>query len=180
MNSSTRNIIQACLRQERSAQQKLFAEYNQALFKTASIHLNDAQLAQEVTQQTWIDIFKGLSSYDENKSQLITWMRTILIRKIWTLKQHKSITVDLDYAYNKITHDSFIMDKMSCEELLNEMDTIPEGSRIVFKMYVLDGYSHSEIGQMLDISESTSRVHLTKARKIMKERYAAINQITRT
>jgi len=177
LNKNPKNIIQACLRQERVAQQKLFSMYNMNLYTSACTYLHNKELAKEVTHETWIDIFKGLDKYDETKSQLMTWMKTILIRKIWKLNSKKSSTVELNHAQFIESRTEMIIDKMSCDELLGEMEKIPNSSRMVFKMYVLEGYKHSEIAQFLDITESTSRVHLTKARKIMKERYASINQI---
>jgi len=176
LNQNPTDIIKACLRQERAAQQKLFTMYNMNLYISACTYLHNEELAKEVTHETWIDIFKGLDRYDDQKSKLITWMKTIMIRKIWKLKAQKNNIVDLDSAQHMPTHDDIVIDKMSCDELLSEMDKIPKNSRMVFKMYVLEGYKHKEIAQLLDITESTSRVHLTKARKIMKERYASINQ----
>jgi len=177
LNQNPKNIIQACLRQERVAQQKLFSMYNSKLYVSACTYLHNVELAKEVTHETWIDIFRGLDKYDDKKSQLLTWMKTILIRKIWKLNSKKSKIVDLDFAHNLKSPHNLIIERMSCDELLKEMDKIPSSSRIVFKMYILEGYKHKEIAEILDITESTSRVHLTKARRIMKERYASINQI---
>jgi len=171
------NIIQACLRNERAAQQQLFNIFNLKLYKSACAYLNNPEIAKEVVQETWIDIFKGLKNYDQSKSKLTTWMHTILIRKIWKTTSQNSRTINIENALHYHSYNDHAIEKMSCEEILNEMNKIPEGSRIVFKMYVLEGFKHKEIATMLNISESTSRAHLTKARKIMKKRYQVINQI---
>lgn len=177
MSQNSEHIIQACLAQDRAAQQQLFSNYNKTLFVSACTYLNDEELAKEITQQTWIDIFKGLQNYNADKSQLITWMKTIMIRKIWKLNANKKALVDLESVMYMETQQELVIAKMSCDEILNELERIPKISRMVFKMYVLDGYKHKEIADFLDITESTSRVHLTKARRIMQARYVAINQI---
>ena len=132
--------------------------------------------AKGLVQETWIDIFKGLSGYDASKAQLITWMKTILIRKAWMANSQRKMTTEIDHSIPSYNHQSQIFDRMSCEEILDEMDKIPAASRMVFKLFVLEEYKHSEIAQMLSISESTSRVHLTKARNILRLRYAQLNK----
>jgi len=178
VNTDNAHIIAACKKQDRVAQQKLFSLYNQALYKSAYMQLSDDHSAKEVTQQTWIDIFRGLDKYDSSKSQIITWMKTILIRKIWKHYKDRFEVVDIDQARTEEQRGDKIISKISCDELLKEMDRIPEISRMVFKLYVLEGYKHNDIAQVLGITESTSRVHLSKARKVMKQRYLTINKIT--
>jgi len=173
----SKHIIQACLHNDRVAQQQLFNDYNVSLLKSACIYLNDEELAKEVLQETWIDIFKGLSNYDSSKGQLITWMRAILIRKVWKANAKREPMVNVESIANSQFQEERVIAKMSCDEILKEMECIPEVSRMVFKMFVLEGCRHAEIAKFLNITESTSRVHLTRARKIMKKRYSVINQI---
>lgn len=178
MKQNPKDIILACLRKERAAQHALFNLYNHVLFVSACVHLNDEQEAKEVVQETWIAVFKGLHSYDSSKSQITTWMKTILLRKIWKMKASERATVDLSTLTSLPAASSEVIDILSCEEILSEMEMIPTASRMVFKMYVLEGYKHDEIASMLHINESTSRAHLTKARRIMRQRYDIINRVT--
>jgi len=103
-------------------------------------------------------------------------MKTILIRKIWKSNKQKKQVVELDQDMSKYNHQTQIIEQLTCQEILNEMDKIPPTSRLVFKLFVLEEYKHSEIANMLDITESTSRVHLTKARNIMRNRHSIINK----
>ena len=176
MTQELRHIIQSVLAGKRAAQKELFLRYNSTLYKSACTYLNDKEKAKGLVQETWIDIFKGLKGYDENKSQLTTWMKTILIRKTWRANTNKNQMMELQHTHKIYNHQVQIIDKMSCEEILNEMDKIPTASRMVFKLYVLEEYKHSEIAELLNISTSTSRVHLTKARDILRQRYTELNQ----
>ena len=176
MNPRDKDIINACLSGDRKAQRELFSLYNNTLYKSACTYLNDKDQAKGIVQETWVDVFKGLKGYDDSKSQLTTWMKTILIRKVWRANTQKIKTLELDYTQGTYDHQAQILDKMSCEEILNELDKIPAASRMVFKLFVLEQYKHSEIAKMLDISVSTSRVHLTKARDILRARYLQLNQ----
>lgn len=177
MRLTNENIIQECLQGNRRAQKELFHRYNAILYTSACTFVNNSDHAKGIVQETWIDIFKGLSHYDKTKSQLITWMKTILIRKAWHANKNNNKIVELKVNHKIKNHQQQIIDKMSCQEILNELDKIPAASRMVFKLYVLEEYKHSEIAKLLNISVSTSRVHLTKARAILKNRFIELNII---
>jgi len=102
-------------------QKKLFEHYNRNLFISACTFLNDEEQAKEIVQETWIDIFKGLDGYDVNKSKLITWMKTILIRKIWKSNKQKKKVVELDQDMSKYNHQTQIIEQLTCQEILNEI-----------------------------------------------------------
>lgn len=177
MSIDLNHIIQECLQGNRVAQKELFQFFNGELYKSACTYLNNEEHAKGIVQETWIDIFKGLAGYDKNKSQLLTWMKTILIRKVWKANKAKRKTIELEQNHSTYNHQSQIIDQLTCQEILDEMDKIPAASRMVFKLFVLEEYTHSEISKILEISESTSRVHLTKARNILRNRHTIINKV---
>lgn len=177
MKIAHQHIIKACLRGDRKAQKELFQLYNGKLYQSACTFLNNTEQAKGLVQETWIDIFKGLEKYDETKSQLLTWMKTILIRKAWRINSQQNRNVELHPSHSTYNHQVQIIDKLTCEEILNELDKVPAASRMVFKLFVLEGFNHNEIGEILGISASTSRVHLTKARNILRQRHSIINKV---
>lgn len=140
--------------------------------------MNNGEDAKEVLQRSWIEIFKSLKNYKEQDA-LEGWMKTIVIRQAWKEQKMKSKVVDINSIHLNRADDSEVrlMDNLSCQEILKEMEAIPTGSRMVFKMFVIDELSHQEIAEKLSIKESTSRAHLTQARKIMKERFYSINKM---
>ncbi len=132
--------------------------------------------AEEVVQNAWVSIFKSLSNY-QHRDKFEGWMKVIVIRQAWKARaQQKKVEVLSDYE-NELSYDieKTLIDKMTCLEILSTLEKVPFGSREVFKMYVLEGYKHVEIAKILEISESTSRVHLSKARKILKELFLSLN-----
>ena len=152
--------------------------YNKSLLSLAYRISHDTEISKESTQETWIEVFHNLNKYKENKGAFSSWVNTILVRRTWHIMNKKIKNQELS---DQVIHPpcaSDIVDKLSCEELLQEMECIPTASRVVFKLYVIEGYKHKEISELLNISASASRSHLTKARKIMKHRYAIINKIT--
>jgi RNA polymerase sigma-70 factor (ECF subfamily) len=105
------------------------------------------------------------------------WMKVIVIRLAWKARAEQKRVESLSDFENKLSYDieSKLFDRMTCMEVLKTLEVVPFGSREVFKMYVLEGYRHAEIAKILEISESTSRVHLSKARKLLKNIFVNVN-----
>ena len=178
MTKELKHIIQGCLELDRVSQKALFELYNKGLLSLAYRLTQDKELAKESTQECWIEVFKSINRYDKNKGELRPWLNTILIRKTWKVIRKQPDNSSLNLNITTPSHSNNIIEKFTCEEILQEIKHIPPGSRMVFKLFVLEEYTHEEIGKLLNISESASRSHLTKARKIMKERYRIINKTT--
>jgi len=162
----------------RKAQKALFDRYNGRLYAVAYQYSNIAENAKELVQESWIEIFRSLQNYSD-QGKLYGWMKTILIRLAWKkIKQVKpDVEITFDLAHT-VDGQQQLMEHMTCMEILDLLEYIPTQSRIVFKLFVLDEYRHKEIATQLGITESTSRAHLTKARKILKEKYFALNKIS--
>lgn len=178
MSHNIQHLIKACLRGERQAQMQFFKLHNGFLFSICMKYMKDRNDAEEALQDAWIDIFKSLKNYkDDGKIQ--GWLKTITLRTCWKAIRKRSKVQELDAAQHMAgsSLNDQIMNKMTCEELLSLLDLIPTASRQVFKMYVLDEYKHEEIAKILEITTSTSRAHLAKARKLIREKFDRINKI---
>jgi len=106
-------------------------------------------------------------------------MKTIVIRTAWkTLKKNQRFTsIERIPEVVGPSLDVQLTSQFTCEEILSLLHYIPVGAREVFKLFVLDGYDHTEISQMLEIEKSTSRAHLSKARKLLKEKFNELDKI---
>jgi len=171
-------LINACKQGERKAQKALFDRYNRRLYAVAYQYTNIAENSKEIVQETWIQIFNGMAKYVD-QGKLYGWMKTIVIRTAWRrMKRERSdmeITFDLPHT---VDGQEQVLERMTCMEILDLLEEVPVGSRMVFKLFVLDDYSHKEISDHLGMKESTSRAHLSRARKILREKYFALNKLT--
>ena len=136
-------------------------------------YCHDQASATDALQEGFIKVYKYLNSY-KNTGNLYSWIKKIIVRscldQIKKEKANFSIDVDLINTENhtyELDIDSF--DNYTYKKIIRIIDTIPAGYKLVFSMYVLDEMSHSEISSLLDISESTSRTQLYKARKLIKK-----------
>ena len=127
--------------------------------------------AMEVLNSGFYKVFKNIHQYDPDKASLYTWIRTIIINNCLDFIRVKEKNIkaeELDKA-EEIELEPEIISKMKSVDLLEMIRQLPTATQTVFNLYVIEGYTHKEIGQMVGISEGTSKWHLSEARKILKQ-----------
>ena len=126
--------------------------------------------ALEVLNTGFYKVYKNIEKYDTGKATLYTWIRTIIINSCLDFikaKSGRTVQEELDQAAGvDLPPDVFM--KMSATEILKLVRQLPPATQAVFNLYVMEGFTHKEIGSMLKISEGTSKWHLSEARKILK------------
>lgn len=172
------NIIPKCVQGDRASQKLLFKTYNKRLYGIALKYMGNVKDAEEVLQDSWLGIFKSLSGY-KNEGKLEGWLKTIVVRTAWKATRKRNFHADIDSVSYLTTaaESSQALDRMTCDEVLSLLSFVPASSQQVFKMYVLDEYTHQEIAEILGIDKSTSRAHLAKARKVLREKFEIINNV---
>jgi RNA polymerase sigma-70 factor (ECF subfamily) len=125
--------------------------------------------AIEVLQDGFLKVLQQISRYDASKSSMYTWMRTIMIRTaIDFLRRQNKKEVAIEW---KEEHDPAIdaeaLERMSATQVLYLLQHLPPTTRAVFNLHITEGYTHREIGELLKISEGTSKWHLSEARKYL-------------
>lgn len=134
--------------------------------------------AEDVFQEAFIRIFKSIDQVHDAE-HLEPWIRRITVNAAVSYyhknKRHQIVHDIADYGTQHANDDYvLILSKFSDEQLVGMINTLPDGYRLVFNLYELEGYSHSEIADMLSISESTSRSQLNRAKQVLKGKLKAI------
>jgi RNA polymerase sigma-70 factor (ECF subfamily) len=127
------------------------------------------QEAEDMLQESFIKIFSNLQSFNSTGS-LYGWLKSITVNtsiKILQKRYNKIVSEDIDAVYDQSVEQNFHYD-LHAEDLLAIISQLPVGYNSVFNLYEIEGYSHKEIGDLLNISESTSRSQLAKAKKILR------------
>lgn len=166
-NSS--ELIDGCRQNNRRSQQALYQQYCGALLSVCISYTKDEDTAVEVLQDGFLKIFQQIHTYDSTKSNIYTWMRTVMVRTaIDALRRGvKHVEeVELTDVYDPPIGAEAV-DRMSAEEILYLIRQLPPTTRAVFQLYVQEGYNHREIGELLNVSEGTSKWYLSEARKYL-------------
>lgn len=164
-----KKLIQACINEDKTAQRKLYERYSPKMYFVCLRYARHELEAQDMLQDGFIKVFDNLSQFKYNGS-FEGWVRRIMVNT--SLNYCRKSSFKQEYiGIEDLQHtvvDSKAISKLSEKELLALIQKLPDGYRMVFNLYVIEGYSHKEIGEMLNITESTSRSQLAKSRKWMQ------------
>ena len=162
-------IIQGCINEEKSAQQYLYETYSPKMYYVCLRYARHASEAQDMLQDGFIKVFDNIGSFKSNGS-FEGWVRRIVVNTALNYCRKSSFKQEQigieDYQDTVVK--SIAVSNLCEKELLALIQKLPDGYRIVFNLYVIEGYSHKEIGEMLKVTESTSRSQLAKSRKWMQ------------
>ncbi len=168
------DLIEACIQQERWAQKVLYEEYYSKMMGVCLRYANNESEALDILHEGFIKVFKHIAKYQTGTS-LGAWIRRIMVNTSidYYRKSIRRRTEDIESAYDISSADADAVSQCSEKEILDAVQQLSPAYRAVFNLYVIEGYSHREIAQLLDINESTSRSNLVKARLKLKEILAA-------
>jgi RNA polymerase sigma factor (sigma-70 family) len=169
------DFITALAREERWAQQRLYEEHYGKLMGVCLRYAGSRDEALDLLHEGFIKIFQNITRYKPGTS-LIAWMRTVVVNNCIDhhRRQVRRRTEDIETAYS--ISDEAQPDALSDlteKEILDAVQTLSPAYRAVFNLYVIEGFSHKEIGEALQITESTSRSNLVKARTKLQEYFVA-------
>lgn len=166
-----RDIIELCKAGNAQAQKQLYQLYSRAMFGICCRMMPDRQEAEDMLQESFTEAFMSLGSF-RYESSFGSWLKRITVNKcINGLKKRKAILVAEENIPDIPEEEENTVDlpALKVENVTEAMGKLPEGYRIVFSLYLLEGYDHSEISQILGISEATSKSQYSRARKRVKE-----------
>lgn len=166
-------IIKGLLKNDRKMQKLLYERYYGLMMKISIRYSEDFEEAKDIVNNGFLKIFTKVENF-EGKGSFEGWMkRTMINTALDYLKSKKLETVNIDNI-NSYDADVFVENEsvwsFSESDILKVLQTLPKVSRMVFNLYVIEGYKHKEISEMLNISEGTSHWHLLNARKLLQEK----------
>lgn len=174
------SLIKRLVRGEESAFKQLVLGYTQKLMTVAKIYANSVPEAQDNLQDTFLVVLDKIKDFDGCEDyQLFAWMKQILIYKSLNKnqKKYKRVESSLDLVYEPTTLDADAISQLSHQEIVDLVYNLPDGYKQVFALYVLEGYSHKEIGVKMGIAESSSRSQFSRAKKILQKRINVISKV---
>ncbi|MBR9921748.1 MAG: RNA polymerase sigma factor [Bacteroidetes bacterium] len=160
-------LIKACMENDQLAQRKLYDQYKRAMFTICYRITGDYEQAQDVLQEGFVKVFRGLPSF-RGDSTLGAWIKTIIVRTAYgKLRSRKMFFEPLD----NVPADEVVDwgDFLQAEYLEKAILSLPDGYRTVFTMIEVEGYSHKEVAEMMGISTGTSKSQLFYAKRKLRE-----------
>ncbi len=172
MNSDS-DLLKGCIKGKPGAQRELYERHSRLLLGICIRYAGNVEEAEDILQEGFVKIFKNICHF-KGEGSLIAWMRRIMINTAITA-YHKSLKHRYHDDIGEIKEIDMTMSDWSeadftAEELKKIIQRMPDGYRMVFNLYAIEGYKHREIAVMLSIDENTSKSQYSRARRWLQER----------
>lgn len=164
-------ILKGCLNNEAAAQRELYNKYSPKMLAVCYRFAHNREDAEDMLQEGFIKVFLQVRTF-ENRGSLEGWIRRIIVHTcINILKKNKKFneSVDIIHANTIQVREESVSAIIQAKQVVECIRLLPIGYRTVLNLYAVEGYSHREISDMLDIEESTSRSQYTRARAMLEE-----------
>jgi RNA polymerase sigma-70 factor (ECF subfamily) len=171
-NLAEQQIIARCKKGDRAAQKALFDSLSVKMFPVCIRYMGDRDAAEDVLQEGFIALFSKLDSYS-GEGSFEGWARKVFVNTaLMTLRKNDVMrqAEDIDSARSVTGNDVSALQSISYKELMGMVADLPPGYRTVFNLFLVEGFTHKEIGQMLGITEATSRSQFQRARVMLQNR----------
>lgn len=166
-------LVKGCLRNDPHYQQALYKRFRAEMFTLCLRYAKSRAEAEDFLQDGFMNVFKDLRQFKVDKGSLRGWIRKVMVNKALQHLRKKRLLYandDVSEYANQIPGDENIISMLSAQEIVQLIQQLPEGYKVVFNLFMIEGYSHQEIADMLGISVNTSKSQLRKARLALQKR----------
>ena len=186
LHQKEKQLIELAVENNRQAQQQIYVKFSPKMLSVCRQYIKDMHHAEDVMITGFMKVFTNLKNF-EHKGSFEGWIRRIMVYEcidFIRVKKNNFNHQDIDdITFNE--HESgYEIEEFSVDDIQNLIDNLPDGYKMVFNLYAIEGYKHQEIAQMLKISEGTSKSQLSHARKVLqlqitelKKKQNAVQQI---
>lgn len=165
------------IQNNRHAQQMIYAKYAPKMLGVCRQYTKDLQLAEDLMITAFMKVFTHLKNF-EHKGSFEGWVRRIIVNEcISAFRAQKKVSF-LEDEYYKEDGFNNIESNLSVDDIQFLIDNLPEGYKMIFNLFAVEGYKHQEIATMLGITESTSKSQLHHARKMLQEQVLKLKNYT--
>jgi len=168
LHNQEKSLIKKAISNNREAQKQLFEQYSPKMLGVCRQYVKDLHHAEDLLLQGFLKVFTNLHKF-KHEGSFEGWIRRIMVNTCisYLRKKNRIDLSDEDYVFNDSATES--LESTTVEDIQKLIDQLPEGYKMVFNLFAIEGYKHSEIAQQLNISESTSKSQLFKARRMLQE-----------
>lgn len=178
---SDEELLLACQQADSRAQTMLYDRYKARLMGLCRRYARNQEEAEDMFHEGFIRIFQQLHTLRQ-VDRLLPWMKMVMVNtaiNIYHKNQKHRAEVEAEIAFEQASDaHTDVLSRLSADELLGLVATLPDGYRLVFNLYVIDGYTHPEISALIGIAEGTSKSQLARARLLLKHKLSQLGIIS--
>jgi RNA polymerase sigma-70 factor (ECF subfamily) len=167
LHQEEKELIELAVEHNRHAQHQIYSKFSPKMLSVCRQYIKDLHQAEDIMITAFMKVFTNLKNF-EHKGSFEGWIRRIMVNEcISFIRVHKKVTFIEDENYIEEQYNN-IESQFSVEEIQFLIDNLPDGYRMVFNLYCIEGFKHQEIAVMLGINEGTSKSQLSHARKMLQ------------
>lgn len=174
--TSESELISGCQKQDAKIQNLVYNTYASKVFGICKRYMKDREHAEEMTMNTFLTVFQKINQF-KNQGSFEGWVLRIAVN-CCLMELRKKTNFNHEYPLDQLqsTIENEVLNDLDGNDIEKMLQLLPEGSRIIFNLYVMEGYKHSEIAEKLNISEGTSKSQLNYAKEKLKKIVTHFNQ----
>jgi RNA polymerase sigma-70 factor (ECF subfamily) len=163
-------VLQGCQQENRRCQEILYRRFAAKMYGICLSYAGDRALAQDMLQEAFVKVFRSIKDFRGDGS-LEGWVRRIVVRTaIDLLRQRQSLEkLEKEEFYSESLTQNEALPNLQMGEMISYINKLPDGARVVFNLFAVEGYTHREIAEQLNISEGTSKSQYNRARTLLKD-----------
>lgn len=169
-------LLRGCLKNKRPYQEALYRRFADKMYQVAWTYAKNDDEASDVLQEAFIQVFRKLKDF-KNQGSLEGWIRKVVVNKAlehYRAQRRKEEVLE-EYRADKESSIDHLLSQINAQEIIRQVNALPEKAALVLKLYAIEGYAHQEIAQMMDISVGTSKSQLNRARQLLQEKLRSLN-----
>jgi RNA polymerase sigma factor (sigma-70 family) len=160
-------LIEECRKGSSKAQFMLYNQYSKAMYNLAYRMMNNREDAEDMLQETFLECFRNIGSF-RFESTFGAWLKRILVNRCINQIRKKKVDLVLSESLPPVAEEEEQEVAYKTEAIISGIEQLPDGYRIILTMYLLEGYDHTEIAQILGITESTSKSQYSRAKEKLR------------
>jgi RNA polymerase sigma factor (sigma-70 family) len=177
---SESEIIEGCLKENPAFQKALFDRYAGPMLGVCQRYARNTEDAEDILQESFIKVFRKIGQF-KSEGSFEGWIRRVVVntalKKYTTSRYSKEFSVPELHENNAVINDAPAYTHLTEKDLLVLINNLPDGYRLIFNLYVIEGYQHDEIAEMLNIQPGTSRSQLVKARMLLQKQLNELQKV---
>ena len=175
-----KQIVHGCIKGEFGSQKQLYIDYAPKMMGICLRYASSTEEAEDMMQEAFIRIYTKIHTFKFD-GPLGAWIRRVVVNtaaEIYRKEKKYGLNNDIEDHLYSFKNDDYIIEKLAATDLLDKVQSLPNGYRIVFNLYAVEGYSHKEIAEKLQISENTSKSQYSRARASIRKMIENENSIS--
>lgn len=168
LHQDEKDLIRQAAENNRHAQHQIYSKFSPKMLSVCRQYVKDVHQAEDIMITAFMKVFTNLKNF-ENKGSFEGWIRRIMVNEsISFIRAQKRVSFLEDEYYREESFNN-IESNLSVDDIQSLIDSLPDGYKMIFNLYAIEGYKHKEIAEMLGINEGTSKSQLSHARKMLQE-----------